>query len=324
MFGTIVTPSRFYEFNSESLAKEHEWVEPTGLAAGRKYKLASRLIASRTNVTGSFTMEHATRGMGLLWKHSLGSSTIAQVGVTTAYEQIHVPGALGGKSLTLQVGRPEPSTGTVRPFTHSGVKITSWTFSLNDNEVATFELNVDGRNLDTATALAAASYVSGSKLWGFHQATLKLGGTASTTSGKTSVSGGVTVATIINGVSVTGEAPRKTDRFGLGSAGLKAEQLENDTPTVKGSLKAEFSKVELFDVFNNKTTVPMQLILTGDAIGGGEVDVFEITWSAVKLKTAAPQVGGPDLVMMDTDFEAYSDGTNPVVQVRIISADTVV
>lgn len=326
IFGTAVVPDRALEFNEESLVREYEWIEPTGLRAGLKYKRASRIIASRTNVTGSFSLEHATRGMGLLWKHLLASSGVAtQIGATTAYEQVHVPGDFRGKSLTVQVGRPEPSTGTVVPFTYSGVKVTDWTLTVSDNEIATLEVNVDGRNETTATALVVPSYIAGAGVFGFHQAVLKLGGTASTASGKTSISGGTTVATIINEFSASGESPKATERFGLGSAGLKAEQLENDIPTFTGSLSAEFNKTEFYDVYANKATTALQLIITGDAIGvSGSNDLFELTYPAVKFKTANPAVGGPDIVAMDTDFEAYSDGTNPVMQVRLISADTVI
>jgi hypothetical protein len=64
------------------------------------------------------------------------------------------------------------------------------------------------------------------------------------------------------------------------------------------------------------------LLLTGDPIGAsGSNDTLEIILPAVKLKGAAPNVGGPDIVSMSVDFEAYSDETNPPVQVRIVSAD---
>lgn len=326
VFGTIVTPARFYEFNEEGMALEFEWLEPAGLRAGAKFKRSARVIASRRNVSGSLTLEHATRGMGLLWKHALGSTSTIGVLSGTAYEQIHTPGDYRGKSLTVQVGRPEPSTGTVVPFTFSGCKVATWTLNVSDGDIVNLALDIDGRDQATATALASASYVAGNQVWGFHQAVLKLGGTATTASGKTTVAGGTTVATIITELTAAGESPKATERYGLGNAGLKAEQLENDIPTLTGSLSAEFSKTELYDIFTAKTTTPMQLILTGDAITGGlgATDVLELTWPAVKLKTAAPAVGGPDLVQADIDFEAYSDGTNPPVQVRIVSLDSAI
>lgn len=322
-WGTGVTPNHAYEFNDEGLKLDPTFLEPTGLRVGTKYKRASRVSISRKSVSGDITLEHATKGMGLLWKHALASALATPTALTApAYEQVHTPGDFRGLGLTVQVGRPEPSTGTVRPFTYKGCKITQWELTVSDNAIPQLKITFDGRDEDTATALAAPSYLSGSKVFSFANATLKLGGTASTTSGKTSVTGNTAVATVVTEVSVQGQAPMAADRFGIGNAGLKSEQLENATPTVTGSLKAEFNKAELYDHFTANDTLPLVLALTGDAIGAsGSNDTLEIILPATKIKGAPPNVGGPDIVQMSCDFEAYSDEVNPVIQVRIVSAD---
>ncbi|HWU24078.1 MAG TPA: phage tail tube protein [Nocardioides sp.] len=323
-WGTSVTPDHTYEFNDESIKLDPTFLEPTGLRVGTKYKRASRVSISRKSVSGDVTLEHATLGMGLLWKHALASGVTTPTALTSpAYEQVHTPGDFRGKGLTVQVGRPEPSTGTVRPFTFAGCKVGSWELSVSDNAIPTLKLTFDGRSEDTTTALAAASYPAGSAVFSFANATLSLGGTAATASGKTTVTGGTAVATVVTTVSVQGAAPMATDRYGIGNSGLKSEQLENDTPTITGSLTAEFSKAELYDHYTANDTLPLVLTLTGDAIGAsGSDDTLEIILPAVKLKAAAPNVGGPDIVSMSTDFEAYSDETNPVIQVRIVSGDS--
>jgi hypothetical protein len=323
-WGTAVTVDHFLEFNSESLSNEPTFLEPTGLRPGVKHKRSNRVRVSRRTMTGDVTLEVATRGMGLLWKHLLGSgsgSTPVQISSTTAYKQIHTPGGFVGLGLTMQVGRPEPS-GTVRPFTYAGCKISSWEFSLSDSEVPTLMLNVDGRSEATATALATASYPSGATVFDFSQAALTLGGTASTTSGLTSVSGGTAATTIIREFNVRGETPMANERFGLGNAGLKAEQLENDTPTITGTLTAEFNKTEFYDVFTANTTQPMVLTLTGAEIESSNMITLQFLMPAVKIKAANPTVDGPDVVPMNVDFEAYSDETNPVIQIVVISVDT--
>lgn len=114
----------------------------------------------------------------------------------------------------------------------------------------------------------------------------------------------------------------RTDRFGIGNGGLKKEQLENATPTIKGKLAAEFGKTELYDVFSNATTTALELDLTGPQIGtSGNNFLFSILFPAVRLKTATPNVKGPDIVDMSTDFEVYSDEVNPVCQIKIVSSD---
>lgn len=321
-YETPVTPDRFLEFNSESLSLQPTFLEPTGLAAGRKFKRAARVVQSRRAVSGDLALEHATKGMGLLWKHALASAAVPELVGTNANEQVHTPGDFLGKALTVQVGRPEPSTGTVRAHTFAGCKVAGWAFNLADNAVPTLTLTVDGRDEDTATALAAAAYPAGAGVFNFSQATLKLGGTATTTGGVTSVAGGTAVATIIRSISLAGANPMDVERFGIGSGGLKAEPLENERPTVTGTLEAEFNKAELYDLFVDNETVPLQLTLTGEEIEAGFNFELDFILPAVKLKTAAPSVGGPAIVAMSTGIEAYDDEVNPPIQVRIVSDET--
>lgn len=324
VWGTPVTVNRFLELNNETLKFEPTWLEPTGLRVGTKYKRVKRVRQSRKSVNGDVELEIATLGMGLLVRHMLASNTTAttQIGATTAYKQIHTPGDHRGLGLTVQVGRPEPGTGTVRAFTYAGCKIDSWEFSLEDNATPTLSLSMDGRSESTATSLATAAYLAGASVFDFSQATLKLGGTPSTTAGETTIAGGTAVATVVRSITISGEASKETERFGLGNAGLKSEQLENDTPTVTGSLAAEFSKTELYDAFQANTTMALQLDLTGDVIGAGpDRFLWSIILPAVKLKSAAPSLSGPDIVQMSTDFEAYSNEVDPVVQVKIVSTE---
>lgn len=321
-WGTPVTVTRFVEFISESLKQEPTWLEPTALRAGTKYKRAARARRSKFTVNGDLTLEHATKGMGLLWRHALGSPVTAPaVIVAGALKQNHVPGPFRGLGLTVQVGRPEPGTGTVRPHTYEGVKCTSWEFSVKDGEIPQLKLMLDGQQELTATALVTASYLAGATVFDFSQAVLKLGGTPTTTAGETTVAGGVAVTTVIREMTISGESPKDYERFGLGNAGQKNEPLENDTPTITGNLAAEFSKTELYDPFVAGATTCIQLVLTGAQIGAtAENFKLEITMPACKLKAANPTVDGPGIVSMSTDFEAYSDETsNPVIQVRIVS-----
>jgi hypothetical protein len=322
-YGTAVTVDRFQEFNSESLAWEPTWLEPSGLRVGTKHKRASRLVQSRQTVSGSIELEHATRNMGTLWKLALGSSVTSPTLVLgSAYKQVHTPGDFMGKSATFQVGRPEPS-GTVRPHTYAGCKVAGWEFSCSDGEYATLSLDIEGRSESTATALATASYATGMEVFNFSQVTvLKLGGTATTAAGETTIASGTTVPGVVTGVTISGENPMATERYGLGNAGLKSEPLENDTPTVTGTLSAEWDRTTFYDLFKANTTTALELKFEGSVISGTDKNTLSFILPAVKFKNVAPSVSGPDVISADVDFEAYSDETNPVIQVKLISADS--
>lgn len=323
-YGTAVTPDKFQEFASESLQWEPTWLEPSGLRVGTKFKRASRLVQSRETVSGSIELEHATRGMGTLWKLALGSSitTPTVIGATTAYRQVHTPGDFVGKSATIQVGRPEPG-GTVRAHTYAGCKVAGWEFSISDGEYAMLSLDVEGRSESTATALAAASYTAGASVFNFKQGTtFRLGGTASTAAGETSVTGGVAVPGVVNSFTLSGSTPMATERYGLGNAGLKSEPLENDIPTITGSLEAEYDRATFYDVFKANTTTAIEVKFEGAVISTPEKDTLSFIIPAAKFKNVTPSVDGPDIVRASVEFECYADETNPVLQVKLISLDS--
>lgn len=324
-WGTAATATRFVEFNSETLQYNPSFLEPTGLRVGTYFKRAPRVRIARTDVSGDVTLDFATLGMGMLVRNMLGSSTSSTTTITSpATKQVHQPGGYMGMGLTCQVGRPQPD-GTVKPFTYSGCKVTQWEFDVKDNAIPTLKLTLDGKAEDTTTALATASYLSGTTVYDFSQTATKIGGTATTTSGVVSVTGNTAATTVITEFQLTGKTQFDTTRFGLGNQGLKSEQLVNNVPTITGKLTAEFNKAEWYDVYKANTTLPLQFTLTGGAIGAsGSNNTFDIIMPAVKIKTATPQVSGPGVVAMAITFEVYSDEVNAPIQATIISADTTV
>jgi hypothetical protein len=325
--GTEVTVDKFYEFLSESLSWEATWQRSAGLRAGQGYVRTGRMVQTAYTAAGDLVVEHADRGgMGTLWKHALGSSaTATQIAATTAYRQTHTPGAKTGLGLSVQVGRPQTDA-TVRPFTYRGCKVVSWEFSCSDGEIAQLSLTLDGWQESTATSLATASYSTTSAVFNFaHATTLKLGGTASTASGRTSIASGVATTTVFRGVTITGETPLAVDRRGLGNSGVKREQIENDRPTVMGTLDGEFtSRTEIYDLVKSGASTPLELVFdTGVAAGVGNNYSLSFILPAVKFSSGSVNADGPDIIGQSVNFEATDDGTNPVIQVELVSTDTV-
>ena len=343
-YGTAVTVTRFWEFLSENFQFVPAWLDGQGLKSGQAYKRASRTVQSQFDVNGDITMEHtdgsaasaAADSMGWWWKQALGSTITTPTVVTgTAYKQIHTPGSKAGFSATIQVGRPQISGVTVQPFTYTGVKVTDWEFSCSDNQIAQLKVTCDGRNESTSVSLAAASYPTPNGLFTFKDAsTFKIGGTATTSAGETTVASGVSVGSRVTGVTITGSTPMKVDRFGLGNAGLKGEPIENAIPTITGTLSTEFyDRTEMYDVFKANTTTTLQLDFShfdsagNDANGvaaGPNPYLLSFIIPAVKFKSASANIGGPDVIPQSVGFEAFDDGSgsNPVIQVKLVSKES--
>jgi hypothetical protein len=335
--GTAVTTTTGYEFLSENFKFAPTDLDGSGLKAGQAFERVARHTRSRIDVNGDFTVEHADKGhMALLWRHALGSSLTVPVviGATTAFESYLTPGTRAGLGLTVQVGEVQPDT-TVRPFTWSGVKIPQWDFSVSDGQVAQLKLTCDAWNLDTAAGLATAAYTAGAGIFTFMDAsTFKIGGTPSTSAGKTTVAGGSAMTTLFNSLSLTGTTGLKQDRYGLGNAGVKREQLENAIPTITGQLGGEFTqRTEIFDLFKSNTQTTLQLDLThfdgagkdaGGVNAGPNPYLLSFIFPAIKFTDVSANTGGPDVTQQTATFKAFDDGsgTNPVMQVHLVSSDT--
>jgi hypothetical protein len=320
--GTPVTVTKFVEYNTETLDFVPNTIQGMGLHAGGQYARASRYSRTTKTVSGAVTMDLATRTLGVLLKNMLGSSaTATQISATTAYKQVHNPGPLDGLGLTLQKGVPEAGSGTVKPYTYNGAKVTSWTISQALDAIATLSIGFDAWNEDDVTALATASYVA-SNVFNFSQVTtIKFGGTASIASGVTSIASGVAV-TGLTSFELTGTNPVADSRFFLGSAGVKANQLENDYRTVSGKFSGEFSKAQYYDVFKAGTTTPIQVTWTQGDAGGGNAFTFDIILPACKLNSGTNNVGGPDIIQGDIEFVALDDQATTPIQITYISTDT--
>jgi hypothetical protein len=334
--GTPLTTTLTYEMLNENMQFTPTDLDSSGLKSGQQFERASRHMRSRVDAGGDFTVEHADKGhMGMLWKHALGSPLTVPViiGATTAYDQYHVPGSHDGMALTIQTGEVQPDQ-TVRAFQWAGCKIIQWDFSVSDNQQAQFKVTVDSWNLDTAPALSVAAYTANTGTFTFRDATVfKIGGTPSTAAGKTTVAAGATVATICHGLTLTGTTPMKDDRYGLGNAGVKKEQIQNAIPTITGTLDAEFTqRTEFFDLYKSNTPTCLQLDMThfdaagndaGGVASGPNPYLLSFILPKVYITTANANTAGPDLTQQKISFKAFDDGTtNPTIQVHLVSTDT--
>lgn len=323
--GTEVIPTRAIEFLSESLTYDITWLDGSALKAGQTFKRVGRTSQSRFSVSGDFNVEALDKGLGLLLKHAMGATSgPTQIATSGAYRQIHTPGDKTGLGLTIQVGRPQPN-GTVRAHTYRGCKIVGWEFSCSDNEIGTWKFDLDGWHESVSTALAVASYATNMTPFTFADSeAFTLGGTAATASGLMTVTGGVAVATLVKGITISAETPLATERYGLGNSGVKREQIQNDWSGITIEFDGEYTdRVELYDVMLANTTKSLEVAFTHGDAGGGNPFKLGFIFPAVKIKEAAPNVGGPDIVEQSTSLEAYDDesGTNSPMQIEYVSTD---
>jgi len=209
--GTAVTVTRGYEVDDLKPTNQKITAVSQGLRAGaRGHRERNRVITGKS-VSLNVPMSVFSKGFGVFLKHALGASSTALIASSTN-RQIHLVGDLVGKGLTLQGGFAESGTsGATRAYTYNGCKVTDWELSCRMDDLLKASFGFDGWNWTTATALATASYLSALEVFHWAELTVKIGGTPSTSAGRTTVSGNATVNGL-RGVTIRGVNGLRTDR----------------------------------------------------------------------------------------------------------------
>lgn len=293
-YNTAVTVDRFYEFNSENLQYNKKTVVGMGLRAGGLLPRSQRRIVATTDVTGDFELDLPTRGLGMLLSYATGTVATPALVTTGVYTQTFTLADVYGKSFTAQVGVPQYG-GTVTAKTVTGCKISGFEISVANGDIAKGKFTVDAAGFTTSTSLATASYPLSGSVFHFAQGAVTLDGSA--------------IANIRD-FTVTVGNTLKTDRFNLGAAGIKSEQILNGFRTISGSMTAEFTDTTLLAKFLADTTASIVVTLTGATISGAYTDKLTITIPACKFNADTPNVSGPGTVDLAMSFDAYDDGTN--------------
>lgn len=333
-----LTSARFFEFNSETLELTKNTVQGQGLHGGGLYDRASRRVITSYAAKGGVSMDLPTQGLSTIIPHMIGSfgTSLTQNGSTGTYSATYGPGSLYHHSLCIQKGVPAVDTATVEPFTYVGGKVTDWTVSVALNAIVKFDLTFDFRNElagsgngdpvnTTVPALQAppVPYTPATNgVFHFREASLLTGGSCTTTSGVTTYSGG-SVAGNVTSAEIKHAVKLKTDRIFLGSAGFKAEQLENGFRSITGQFVIEWLNSEaMYNAFSADTATCLELSLVGlTPIATGVYPTLNILIPQIRLDGDSPKVSGPDVVEQTVPFTGLDDDVNNQIQISYTTLD---
>ena len=358
--GTQIPVTRFIDFNSETMAMAKNTVQGQGLRAPASgnfgsslVERASRRVVGSWDAKGGVNFDVPFSGLGLYLEHMMGAYNPGTVGgtnnplvvqqaATAAWLQTYTLGSLAGKTFTMQVGKPD-STGTVRPFTYPGAKITDWELQFDLNKFATLQLGVDAwqeltpdnpQNTTAGQALSTAAYSTGQQFFHFRQGLLYNGGTLATASGITTLSTPTAAARVLKG-SVKLTRPLDTARMfvagtggtgGSSVAGVKSEQLENNFVNISASLDVEFFSLSAYydtAAAAPETTFPLWLEFVGPIIASTFAYTFAILIPNCRIDSPfTPLVPGPGILQHTLPITGLDDEANNQLQVQYQSTDT--
>lgn len=308
-YGTPVTVTRFFEFNSESVKLEQGRVESAGLRSGTRTLRADRFEPYRIGAAGDVVMDVPTKGFGFFLKHMLGTVATSAV-VDANYTHTGTEGSLLGDHFTMQLNRPFNPAGTNQAFTYHGCKITGWELAADTDGVLVATLSIDAEDEDTSTALATASYPSDYRVFSFVGASLTIGGTS----------------VEVKDFSVSAENGLNVERRYLRGSSLKKEPVEDGMRTYEWSCTADFSALTQYDRFRDaaRANTLAAIVATFDgpvAHGGTTLPRLTVTIPAARFDAVDFNVSGPEALMQEMSGVATFDGTNSPVSIAYRTTD---
>lgn len=144
-YGVAVAPTVWFPFKDDALKLEVARLMSDSVIAGARLPRSQQWSAGNVTAGGTVDMELYDRSIGKLLRVCLGSVSTAGP-VNSLYTHTLTPGDLDDDFFTLQVGRPDILTGSVNPFSYSGCVVKSWEIGCEAGNIATFQIEVVGRD----------------------------------------------------------------------------------------------------------------------------------------------------------------------------------
>lgn len=306
-YGTSVTVDRWLEITDDTDGFDvdgFERVQGKGMRVGSRVARSGRRVTTKRGASGSIGVELFSKGQGALWELLFGTGASALVSAAT-YQQLFTL-ADTQPSATFQQGIVD-AAGTVNPYTYPGTVVTKAEFSCEDG-IAMAKLDLNARDIATATAYAAPTMPTSGNLFNFSQSAVTIGGTVVAPTSTALATGG-TAATNVLSWSVELDRALAVDRYVHGAAGLKSKPLVTGAQGVTGSMSLEYVDNVVRDAIINDTAVPLTFTISGGALGTG-LETFQLVIPEAKLEAKGlPKQGGGDLPKLDVTWTALDNLT---------------
>jgi len=308
-YGTYTAPTTFLKPTSESIERSNNYVRTFGLGGGSLVQDKNLHVQTTRTAAGAIALDVLDKGFGKFLNMLHGNAVTPAALTGGLFRQVHNVGltAPTGKSLTVQVGRPDAS-GTVQPFSYLGCKVTQLAFTLELNGVVSASVTLDARDEVTNQTLATATYATNAVPFNFTNATIEFDD--------------VLLTDCVTSATVTIPLSLKVDRYGIGSGATKKEPVPNAPMAPTIALNMEFSNLNQHTAFNNSTARKVELLCGGSTSSGTYSSALNFTAASTKTTDAGAAVAGPDVLMQQVTLEVVSDGTNAPLAIEYVSGDS--
>lgn len=310
VYGTGVTPTRWFEFLDESFNYAKNVKQGQGFRVGSRVARSGRRVVASAEGSGDLTVEAVTKGLGLLWQLAVGSgtSTLVSAGL---YQQVFTLADVPS-SATIQKGIPR-ADGTVDAYTFTGCMVESLTIDCPNADNVKVKTSWNAKDMTTATAYTAPSYATSPALFTFAHGAIYSGTLTAPTA--TALGSAVTAVAGIRSGSITLKHNLKTDRLNCGGAGRKDKPIPGNRE-ISGSLVAEYVDASFRDAIVNDTSLTIVKTFTSGT------DVLQVIVPDVRIEGDIVKASN-DLALQDIKWVGL-DGLSAAQPIWIVcrTADT--
>jgi len=312
-YGVYAPPTRWYPWEEEKFSVDRKFSKSKAIVSGSLVAQSAQTVLLTQIVKGSLKIPILTSGMGMILQAALGNVVgPTQQSTTAAYQTVATIGATVGKSLTIQIGRPEVG-GVVVPYTYTGCKITSMEVTAEAGDVGECALEFIGQQMTESQTLVAPVFPSVNPIeFSFQGMTLKAGAFGAETA----------MGTVKK---LTLKLARKLDeeRFYIGGSGLVAEPIENELIDLTSDLTVDFSNTTDWDTYvNTAEKISVIVSMVGQQIASPYDYTFECQMPTAQVEGNDPAMSGPKIVEREVKLTGLDDNTHNPLTVTYISTDT--
>lgn len=320
-YGTAVAVTDSFEIMSEDFTGKYERTNAEALS-GSFVMRSDRFQVNRKGAEGSVSLEPFTRGFGSWLAFMMGQVNSAGPVETAAYTHTGTIANLTGKNLTVQVLRADES-GTLRPWTYEGGKVTSYEFSNSVDQTlrATIGLDFELETNPDAPATVYAGTVlnalatspTGSNVFVWDQGTIKVGG----------------VAYDISEVTIGVDNSLNTDRYFIRQGASKREPIQDGKREITWSFTTPYTDNNFWEKVSSATAAGSFATLQAKWVGltaipGTTTPIFPsitIDIPVARFDEGGPTVDGDGMLEQSFSGVGLYDGSSSPITITYVSQD---
>lgn len=307
VYGTPLTPTRWYEHIDENFDYEKVIKQGQGLRVGSRIARSGRRAIVETQATGDLTVEYASKGMGMLLTACIGSGVSTLVSGSTYQQLFTIPATTNPPAYTVQKSVVQAG-GQIDPYTYTGGVVSTWEMSCPTGDLVTLKSTWDFRDVSLATAYATPSYPAAPvNLFNFSQGSITVGGAVTAPSSVALATGGTAVANVRD-FNLKVDNKILNSRFNFNAGGKKAQPTYG-LRVVTGQITIEYTDQTLINAYIADTPLALTLTFTtGTALSVGS-ETLQIVLPEIKLNGALPNSNGTDLITLPISFDVLDNLT---------------